>query len=193
MLLPGCRPKGILTTRQMRSVLHDLHRADAILQVSGYSYGHDEEVARYYGEVLEQHGITQAQFDSSIVWYTDHPYIYRTVYPRLIQRLEAEEEEQRIELGMAKERPDVMQAMPLDSCLDLYRNGLPLPHWFMQTPESGAADGDSARCYVLLPEYRDSIAPVASAEEDGDSIAVAAPDAPIGKVRAPHSVLLRTK
>lgn len=74
----------------MRSVLHDLHRADAILQVAGYNYGHDEALAKYYQQVLAKHGITQAQFDSSLVWYTDHPQRFDKIYPKVVADLEAE-------------------------------------------------------------------------------------------------------
>ena len=88
--LAGCRPRGVLSSREMRSVLHDLHRADAILQVAGYNYGHDEALAKYYQQVLEKHGLTQAQFDSSLVWYTDHPQRFDKIYPKVVADLEAE-------------------------------------------------------------------------------------------------------
>ena len=88
--LAGCRPRGVLSSREMRSVLHDLHRADAILQVAGYNYGHDEALAKYYQQVLAKHGITQAQFDSSLVWYTDHPQRFDKIYPKVVADLEAE-------------------------------------------------------------------------------------------------------
>ncbi|MGN0235532.1 MAG: DUF4296 domain-containing protein [Paludibacteraceae bacterium] len=88
--LSSCRPRGVLSSREMRSVLHDLHRADAILQVAGYNYGHDAALAKYYQQVLEKHGITQAQFDSSLVWYTDHPQRFDKIYPKVVAELEAE-------------------------------------------------------------------------------------------------------
>ena len=91
MLLSACRPKGILTSHQMRSVLYDLHRAEAVLQVAGYNFGHDEALAKYYQSVLDEHGITQAQFDSSLVWYTDHPQIFNKIYPKILTRCEQED------------------------------------------------------------------------------------------------------
>lgn len=91
MLLVACRPKGILTSRKMRNILYELHRADAILQVAGYAYGHDEDVAKYYQEVLDKNGITKAQFDSSLVWYTDHPQIFNKIYPKVLARCEKED------------------------------------------------------------------------------------------------------
>jgi hypothetical protein len=74
----------------MRDVLYDLHRADGAIQVAGYNYSHDQEVAGYYKNVLDKHGITQTQFDSSLVWYTDNPQIFNKIYPKVIERLEAD-------------------------------------------------------------------------------------------------------
>lgn len=88
--LVGCRPRGVLSNREMRDVLYDLHRVDGALQVAGYGYGHSQEVAGYYKNVLDDHGITQAQFDSSLVWYTDNPQIFNKIYPKVLERLEAD-------------------------------------------------------------------------------------------------------
>ena len=93
--LSGCtvRPRGILSGRKMEQVLYDLHRADGILQVSGVYYQKDNAVNPYYLSVMEKNGITQAQFDSSLVWYTDNPQIFNKIYPRVIRRLEKERQE----------------------------------------------------------------------------------------------------
>lgn len=88
----ACRPKGILSSRKMRDVLYDLHRTEAILQVSGYNYGHDEEVAKYYQVVLDKNHVTKAEFDSSLVWYTDHPQLFNRIYPKIMQRCQREKE-----------------------------------------------------------------------------------------------------
>lgn len=88
----GCRPRGILSSRQMRNVMYDLHRADAIIQVRGYSYNHDEDVARYYQVVLDKHHVTKAEFDSSLVWYTDHPQLFNKIYPKIMVRCQQEKE-----------------------------------------------------------------------------------------------------
>ena len=86
----GCRPRGVLSNREMRDVLYDLHRADGAIQVAGYNYSHDQELAGYYKNVLDKHGITQAQFDSSLVWYTNNPQIFNKIYPKVLERLEAD-------------------------------------------------------------------------------------------------------
>ena len=77
----------------MEKVLYDLHRADGILQTSGIYYRQDGELNSYYLSVMEKNGITQAQFDSSLVWYTDNPQIFNKIYPRVISRLEKERQE----------------------------------------------------------------------------------------------------
>ena len=88
----SCRPHGVLSSRQMRSLLVDLHKTDALLQVSGLQYGHNEAEDIYYAMVLEQHGITQAQFDSSLVWYTAHPQLFDKIYPKVLAQLAQERE-----------------------------------------------------------------------------------------------------
>ena len=86
----GCRPRHVLSNSEMRDVLYDLHRADGALQVAGYHYGHNQESSAYYKSVLDQHGITQAQFDSSLVWFTDNPQIFNKIYPKVIARLQVD-------------------------------------------------------------------------------------------------------
>ncbi len=89
----SCRPRGILHSWEMRDVMVDLHKTDALIQASGLMYGHSEQNAIYYAQVMEKHGITQAQFDSSLVWYTAHPKFFDKIYPRVIHKLEEEQEQ----------------------------------------------------------------------------------------------------
>ena len=101
LILSGCRPKGILHSWELRALLYDLHRMDALLQVSGKQYESDEVRNIYYASVLEKHGVTQAQFDSSLVWYTAHPQLFDKIYPKVIVRLM--EDEQQFEAAHAAE------------------------------------------------------------------------------------------
>ncbi|MCQ2346039.1 MAG: DUF4296 domain-containing protein [Paludibacteraceae bacterium] len=86
--LPGCRPRGILSPHTLEDLLYELHRADGILEEAGYTYGSDQELCAYYNAVLMKYGITQAQFDSTIAFYTAHPTRFDKVYPAVLQRLE---------------------------------------------------------------------------------------------------------
>ena len=92
----ACRPRGVLSNREMRNVLYDLHRVDGALQVAGYNYSHDQELAGYYKNVLDKHGVTQAEFDSSLVWFTDNPQIFNKIYPKVIERLDRDYEAEKL-------------------------------------------------------------------------------------------------
>ena len=92
LCLTGCRPKGILHSWEMREVLVDLHKTDALLQMNGLNNASSEDKALYYSQVLSKHGVTQAQFDSSLVWYTAHPQLFDKIYPKVLNELKAEEE-----------------------------------------------------------------------------------------------------
>lgn len=91
-VVTGCRPRGILSSREMREVLVDLHKTDAIIQMQGVRFQDHEIKDIYYAETLEKHGVTQAQFDSSLVWYTAHPQFFNKIYPKVIKELDAQEE-----------------------------------------------------------------------------------------------------
>lgn len=136
LLLVGCRPRGVMSPNKMRDVLYDLHHAEAVLQLSGYNYGHDEAVAQYYSEVLRKQGVTQAELDSSLVWYTAHPNRFQRIYPRLIARIQKEQELEKLlreqnPFQSLQERPTLptltADTLRLDSVLKVYRCGLRPP------------------------------------------------------------------
>ncbi len=76
----------------MRKVLAELHKTDAALQVSDVRIMDYETRDLYYAQALEKHGVTQAQFDSSLLWYTAHPQFFNKIYPKVLKDLAAEEE-----------------------------------------------------------------------------------------------------
>lgn len=125
----------------MRQVLVDLHKTDALLQVSGLMHGHNEAEDIYYAMVLEQHGITQAEFDSSLVWYTAHPQLFDKIYPRVLKQLE-HERETFIAMHEAEMKADPLPEKPIrpqisdeqarrytDSITWTIRHGYPLRYW----------------------------------------------------------------
>ncbi|MCQ2342838.1 MAG: DUF4296 domain-containing protein [Paludibacteraceae bacterium] len=96
LVVTACRPRNVLSARQMEDIFVDLHTMDALIQEAGMNYGHDEEIKGYYQQVLERHGITQAQFDSSLVWYTANPTVFDKIYPKVVARLEQQYEQYEI-------------------------------------------------------------------------------------------------
>ena len=92
VLMTACRPSNVLDEATMENLLHDMHRIEGILYEEGYSIDKTDEIAAYYSVLLSKYGVTQAQFDSSLVWYTDHPTRFDKIYPRILERLQAERE-----------------------------------------------------------------------------------------------------
>ena len=134
IVVVGCRPSGVLSPDAMRDILYELHRADGAIQAAGYNYSHDQEVAGYYKNILDKYGITQAEFDSSLVWYTDNPQIFNKIYPKVIARLEADlEVEKQIRDAAREKRKTKKESTPQRQLRDIeevkkeMRNGLENP------------------------------------------------------------------
>ncbi len=85
--LTACRPRNVLSPHQMEDLLVDLHRTSGIVYAAGYSREHDSVALLTYDEVFARHHTTRQAFDSSLVWYTDHPMIFDKIYPHVLERL----------------------------------------------------------------------------------------------------------
>jgi hypothetical protein len=119
----------------MRDIMVDLHKTDALLQVTCLQFGHDDVTEIYYAEVLEKHGVTQAQFDSSLVWYTAHPQLFDKIYPKVMAELKDEEtrflEENGLSMGPETQlaydsiSAPIFDKADLDSVLWVTRHGMP--------------------------------------------------------------------
>ena len=86
--------------------------------------------------MLEKHGITQSQFDSSLVWYTAHPVFFDKIYPKVQAELKAEHDafmaQYAAELNLQPQDDAAEQAAPqpltlnqLDSAIWVNRHGYP--------------------------------------------------------------------
>ncbi len=132
------RPRGVLSQRKMEKVLYELHKAEGVLQAAGYNTGKDEELSAYYEAVLMQYGVTQAEFDSSVVWYTDNPKQFTIVYGKVVQRLKADrdraqEESSRIARAFNLER--AYQEVRIDTIpTDLVRHKSVLHYILLDKP-----------------------------------------------------------
>jgi hypothetical protein len=84
---------GILSEKKMVELLVDTHLSDALLETQSprLDERHDKALF-YYPSVLEKHGITKAQMDSSVAWYIRHPDAYARIYGQVIQDLERRQE-----------------------------------------------------------------------------------------------------
>lgn len=129
VLVAGCRPRDILSRREMQAVLLDLHKAEAVLQVSGYaSYAYEEEESKAYYITLQKHNLTQAQFDSSLVWYTKHPQLFDKIYPKVVAQLEQERDAfmEANPLTGGPKKPKARDLPDLDKTIFISIEGIPL-------------------------------------------------------------------
>lgn len=89
--LSSCKPSvpdGIISQGDMEDLLYDYHLADAMASTA--KGGFDKNVYLYREAVLRKYEVTQAQFDSSMVYYMRHADQLHDIYEHLSERLEDE-------------------------------------------------------------------------------------------------------
>jgi hypothetical protein len=89
LLFAACnlKPKGVLNQRDMINVLTDLHKLDGSMSAKGLPYNQFDKKNEYYISVLRKYGITQAEFDSSLVWYSKDSRNFDQIYDKVIVQL----------------------------------------------------------------------------------------------------------
>lgn len=91
LLLVGCTvdlPSYVISERKMEKILYDYHLAQGMAE----SQGGDVEANRYLyvQKVFEKYHVTEAQFDTSMVWYSGHASHLQKMYEHIEARLERE-------------------------------------------------------------------------------------------------------
>lgn len=92
------RPDDVVSRGKMEEILYDYHKAQAMLSHMG---DNEENItsAEMINAVFEKHGITEAQFDSSLVWYNAHSEDLKKIYDNLVERYTEENEALALQLG----------------------------------------------------------------------------------------------
>ena len=93
-VLMGCkpkRPKGILSESKMEKVMVDYHLAQGMAEAAESG---DVEAARYkyIQAVFKKHHITEAEFDSSLVYYFEHSEKFFEIYKNVSLKVQAQAE-----------------------------------------------------------------------------------------------------
>lgn len=94
-LLVACKPAlppGVLSESEMEAVLYDYHVALAMAETSNGDYRVDERRFELQSAVYRKHDITEAEFDSSMVYYSSDLEKLNRIYSHLNKRLEREAE-----------------------------------------------------------------------------------------------------
>lgn len=93
-ILSACqrRPDYVLSEKAMEELLIDVHKTEAVISLNPNKYPSDDKKRTMREAVYMRHNTSQAQFDSSLVWYGNHLQQYMDIYERVIKRLESENE-----------------------------------------------------------------------------------------------------
>ncbi len=92
MLVVACKPtvpSEYIQPGDMEDILYDYHLALAMSRQKG---GDEVDFNRslYFQSVLKKYGVTEAEFDSSLVYYYSHAYRLKDIYSEVNQRLDGE-------------------------------------------------------------------------------------------------------
>lgn len=90
-------PDDIIQPVDMENLLYDYHLAITMGNDLSYSEKYKRESYKEY--VLKKHGVTKAEFDSSMVWYTRNGVELTNIYKNLQKRYEMAEEQIRAEVN----------------------------------------------------------------------------------------------
>lgn len=89
MFVTGCRPtvpSDIIPDGEMEDILYDYHLAESMAQQDYDQY--KTNVMAYQTAVFKKHGITKADFDTSMVYYMRHTDRLHAIYKRVAARME---------------------------------------------------------------------------------------------------------
>lgn len=89
MLSCSKTPSDILPQKKMKEVLVDMHLAEAMINSDYKEYNANEKKEALYKSVFDKHGITEADYDSSLVWYGRNLDVYMQVYENVVAELNA--------------------------------------------------------------------------------------------------------
>lgn len=86
----GCdkRPDMILSEREMTALLVDIHRSEAYLTAGSAIFLSDSAKKVLRQSILKKHGVTQAEFDSSLNWYGHNIDEYVKLYANVEKQLD---------------------------------------------------------------------------------------------------------
>lgn len=106
LVLVSCKeghPKGVIEPSEMENVLYDYYMAQAMADNLPYEEAYKKSL--YTESVLRKHGFTQAQFDSSLVWYTRQAEEFTKIYEQVNQRLKDRQSALNHQIALRDKKP----------------------------------------------------------------------------------------
>lgn len=106
MIISSCSktPNDVISEGEMANLLADLTEADAIVEINRTDYDTDEKRQLLKQAILEKHGVTQDEFNNSLMWYGRNLDIYDEVYDNVISILETRQKDAQKDAQKAGEK-----------------------------------------------------------------------------------------
>lgn len=82
--------------RLMARIMADIYTADAILQETSAKSAKDKTIEQTYHTVLAHYGLSKAEYDSALAWYSKDPQKFASVYERVVAIMTTREDMVRI-------------------------------------------------------------------------------------------------
>ena len=95
------RPRGILSKSKMTDILVDFHLAQGMAEAQGENA--DIIRHRYIQAVFRKHRVTEAQFDSSMIYYSGKAEELTHIYDNVVTRVQAQAERMGLELSQTNQ------------------------------------------------------------------------------------------
>ena len=96
-------PEDIIQPDRMENILYDYHLSISMGNNLSYSDNYQKEAYKNY--VFEKYHITEADFDSSMVWYTRHTEELAGLYKKVGERFRSEKKRMQELLALREDKP----------------------------------------------------------------------------------------
>lgn len=102
------RPKEVLNRRQMERLMYDVYVAEAIMENDYQNFDTPEKKEAYINRVFRSHRTTQAQWDTSLSWYSDRIDIYLRMNDSVKSRLQRSRQDIEAQLAQANQQLQII-------------------------------------------------------------------------------------
>ena len=82
-------PKHIISEQKMRVVLYDMLIAEAMVETMQDSFPTNDDREPVFDAVFRKHRLTQADYDTSLIWYGKHMDLYMSIYKLVLRDVNA--------------------------------------------------------------------------------------------------------
>lgn len=113
-IVAGCGnqiPDDVIQPVQMENILYDYHLS--LGMSTNLNYTDNYMKTSYMNYIYQKHNITEAEFDSSMVWYTRHTGELAAIYKNLSERFE--KEQQHVSMFLETRRANEFVSLPGDT------------------------------------------------------------------------------